>query len=107
MGWGNVFAQDEIAIADKLSVTRGIKAERNPYTGIEWLPNARIAYQATSEQLLWAALSRAVRSPSRIDREVYFPGNAPFVLVGNDTFEDEIANVVEIGYRAQFSKDVS
>jgi iron complex outermembrane receptor protein len=107
MGWGNVFVQDEIAVADRLSVTLGIKAERNPYSGTEWLPNARIAYQATNEQLLWAALSRAVRSPSRIDREVYFPGNPPFVLVGNDTFEDEIANVAEIGYRAQVSEGFS
>jgi len=107
MGWGNVFVQDEIAIADKLSITLGIKAERNPYSGTEWLPNARIAYQATPEQLLWAALSRAVRSPSRIDRDVYFPGNPPFVLVGNDTFEDEVANVAEIGYRAQFSEAFS
>jgi iron complex outermembrane receptor protein len=46
-------------------------------------------------------LSRAVRAPSRIDREVYFPGVPPFVLVGNDTFEAEVGNVAELGYRAQ------
>src|SRR5207302_11474759 len=98
---------DEVAIRPTLSATLGLKAESNPYTGVEWLPNLRLAWQPSSDHLVWGALSRAVRAPSRIDREVFFPGAPPFLLVGNDTFRSEVANVAELGYRAQFSSALS
>ena len=105
--WSNIFVQDEIALARSVTLTAGLKAERNPYTGLEWLPNLRLAWRLDGEQLAWGALSRAVRAPSRIDREIYVPGVAPFVLVGNDTFESEVADVVELGYRAQLTSQAS
>jgi iron complex outermembrane receptor protein len=102
--WGNAFVQDEVALAPNLDVTLGLKAEGNPYTGHEWLPNVRLGWQPQERNLVWGALSRAVRAPSRLDRELYAPGRPPFtVITGNDTFMSEIANVVEIGYRAQVS----
>ena len=107
LDWANIFAQDEIDLGVGFAMTAGLKAERNPYTGTEWLPNLRLAYQATQSQILWGALSRAVRAPSRIDREVNFPGVPPFVLVGNDKLESEVANVAELGYRAQVSEGAS
>jgi iron complex outermembrane receptor protein len=107
LNWSNVFVQDEIALTSRLALTLGIKAERNPYTGVEWLPNARLAWQPTRDQLVWGALSRAVRAPSRLDRELNFPGTPPFLLVGSDTFQSEVANVAELGYRAQFSTNAS
>lgn len=107
LDWANLFVQDEIALGAALSLTVGLKAERNPYTGTEWLPNARLAWKATPGALVWTAISRAVRAPSRIDREVFFPGNPPFALVGNEVFEAEIANVAELGYRAQVSEAIS
>jgi iron complex outermembrane receptor protein len=42
-----------------------------------------------------------VRAPARLDREFFFPGNAPFLISGGPNFESELATVVEIGYRAQ------
>jgi iron complex outermembrane receptor protein len=57
--------------------------------------------------LFWGALSRAVRAPSRIDREVNFPGVPPYQLNASDVFESEVANVVELGYRTQASEAVS
>lgn len=103
LDWANVFAQDEITLAPHLNFTLGLKAERNPYTGTEWLPNARLAWQLAENHFAWGALSRAVRAPSRIDREVNFPGVPPFLLVASDVFESEVANVAEVGYRAQLS----
>jgi iron complex outermembrane receptor protein len=105
--WGNVFAQDEIALHDRLQLTIGLKLETNIYTGTEWLPNVRLAWQPASNHLVWGALSRAVRAPSRIDRDFYLPGQPPFLLVGNETFESEIAKVAELGYRAQLSDALS
>ena len=104
LDWANVFVQDEIALRADLRVTAGLKFERNPYSGTEALPNLRLAWSPSTDHLIWGAVSRSVRAPSRIDRELNIPGSPPFVaLMGNDTFQSEIANVVEGGYRAQFS----
>jgi iron complex outermembrane receptor protein len=63
----------------------------------------RFAWKATPERLFWGAVSRAVRAPSRIDREFYVPGNPPFLYAGGPDFRSEIANVAEIGYREQLA----
>jgi iron complex outermembrane receptor protein len=107
LSWSNLFAQDEIAVGPKVSVTLGAKAEHNPYTGTEWLPSLRLAWRPQLDRLVWGAVSRAVRAPSRLERDLFVPGRAPFVLVGSPIFESEIANVVEIGYRAQLTDGVS
>lgn len=105
--WGNVFAQDEIRLRDDLELTLGAKVETNIYTGSEWLPNVRLSWQPARDHLVWGALSRAVRAPSRIDRDLSIPGAPPFLLVANDTFASEIMRSAEIGYRAQVSSDLS
>jgi iron complex outermembrane receptor protein len=105
--WGNLFVQDRIDLSPTVEVTVGAKVEHNDYTGVDFLPSARIAWQPAPPHMLWAAASRAVRAPSRIDRDVYFPGAPPYALVGNDTFASEVANVYEIGYRGQLAATIS
>ena len=105
--WGNVFAQDEIRLFQTLELTVGAKLETNVYTGNEWLPNVRLSWQPARDHLVWAALSRAVRAPSRIDRDLFIPGKPPFLLAANDTFASEVMRAAEIGYRAQVTSDLS
>jgi iron complex outermembrane receptor protein len=100
---GNVFAQDEYTVAPGLRVTLGLKAEHNSYTGLEWLPNARIAWQLSEKNLLWASASRAVRTPSRIDRDVVVPS----VNLGAGNFRSEVAQVYELGLRGQPREDLT
>lgn len=98
----NVFAQDTIALSERLRLTVGAKFERNNYTGLEFQPNARLAWQLSDQSLLWTALSRAVRTPSRLDRELFSPGIPPFTgLAGGPDFQSEKLTAFEIGYRAQ------
>jgi iron complex outermembrane recepter protein len=99
--WTNVFAQDDITAAEHVTVTLGAKLESNVYTGWEFLPNARVAWTPDENQLAWAALSRAVRAPARLDREFFFPGKPPFFIRGGPDFRSEVANVLELGWRAQ------
>ncbi|WP_167759864.1 TonB-dependent receptor plug domain-containing protein [Massilia horti] len=105
--WANLFAQDEIALSDTLRATAGVKFEHNIYTGVEALPSVRLAWAPDSARLLWAAASRTVRAPSRIDRDMYIanhgelPGVGPYLIVANPNFVSETANVLELGYRAQ------
>ena len=104
----HLFVQDEIRLREGLELTLGAKAERNSYTGTEFLPSARVSWHATPNQLLWSAASRAVRAPSRLDRELFVPGNPPFTtLAGGPTFRSEISQVFELGYRAQARANAS
>lgn len=99
---GSIFIQDEVALRAGLNLTAGIKAEHNDFTHWEFMPNLRLAWKLSDEQLLWGAASRAVRAPSRLDREFFSPGRAPFfVVAGGPDFVSEIATVYELGYRAQ------
>lgn len=93
----NIFAQDEIALRPDLTLTLGLKIENNSYTGLDYLPNARLAWQLNDNHLLWSAVSRAVRTPSRIDRELEAPG----VLLPSPGFRSEKLTAYEIGYRGQ------
>ncbi|HEX3097977.1 MAG TPA: TonB-dependent receptor [Usitatibacter sp.] len=95
------FAQDELAVTPAFHLTAGLRAEHNVYTGLEWLPNLRFSWDLTPDHLAWGALTRTVRSPSRIDRDLVVPGSPPFVIVNNDTFQSEVADVAELGYRAR------
>lgn len=99
--WSSLFAQDEIALRENLSLTLGTRLERNDYTGNEFLPSARLAWKFIPDNMLWTAASRTVRAPSRIDRDFYFPATAPFLIQGGPDFRSEVAQVYELGYRGQ------
>lgn len=92
----NIYVQDEIALQDNLSLTLGVKLEDHTFTDLEYMPNARLAWQPSDNTLVWAAVSRAVRTPSRIDFELQSPG---FVIPGGFVSEELLA--YELGYRIQ------
>jgi iron complex outermembrane receptor protein len=89
---------------DSLSLTLGSKVEHNSYTGLEFEPSARVQWQASPTQTLWSAVSRAVRTPSRIDRDLR-QAAPPYLalLQGRSTFKSEKLIAYEVGYRAQQS----
>ncbi len=108
----SAFVQDEIRIVDHLSLTLGSKVEHNDYTKFEWEPSGRLQWSATEKQMVWAAVSRAVRTPSRIDRDVteptgLGPGFPNSILNGSANFESETLIAYEAGYRAQLASRLS
>ena len=106
--WFSGFAQDEIALVkDRLHLTLGTKIEHNDYTGFEFQPSGRLAWKLNQRQTAWAAISRAVRTPSRIDSEFYAPSSPPFFLAGGTNFVSEELLAYELGYRLQPHKRVS
>ncbi|HZF78677.1 MAG TPA: TonB-dependent receptor, partial [Rubrivivax sp.] len=76
--WTRLFVQDQIALSPTLTATVSTSLEKNPYTGTEVLPSLRLAWRPVASGLAWAGLSRAVRAPSRIDREVFQPAQPPY-----------------------------
>ncbi|MBI3851822.1 MAG: TonB-dependent receptor [Verrucomicrobia bacterium] len=101
--WFSGFVQDEIALVrDRLHLTLGTKLEHNDYTGFEVQPSGRLAWNVTQHQTVWGAVSRAVRTPSRIDNDFFAPGNPPFTLLqGGTNFVSEELLAYELGYRIQ------
>ena len=92
----SAFAQDQIALRDDLVLTLGVKAEHSSYTGLEWMPNVRLAWRANDTALLWGAVSRVARNPSRLERDLVAP---PFLVRGD--FQPEQLIAYEVGYRGR------
>ncbi|MEO6005080.1 MAG: TonB-dependent receptor [Opitutus sp.] len=101
------FAQDEIKVTEAAFVTVGSKVEHNDYTGWEVEPNIRFRLELAPKQTLWAAVSRAVRTPSRFDRDLAEPSIPPVLIGGSKSFASETVVATELGYRAEFSRSVS
>jgi iron complex outermembrane receptor protein len=113
----SAFVQDEIALLpDRLYLTLGTKIEHNYYTGVNAMPTARIAWTPSRRQTLWAAFSRAPRTPADLDIAVRVnfltvpnPAGLPtvFSIFGNRNFQDENLNAYELGYRREISTRLS
>jgi iron complex outermembrane receptor protein len=104
LNWMNVYVQDDIRLNEKLDFKAGIKLDRNDYSGWEYQPNARLAWKLSSGHFIWGAVSRAVRAPARFDRDVIRPAGGVF---GGPDFVAEVANVFQVGYRAQAASVVT
>jgi iron complex outermembrane receptor protein len=108
----SAFAQDEMQLPGRFTLTVGTKEEHNDYTGFEIEPNVRLRRPIAERQMVWAAISRAVRTPSRVDRDLLQPTGlaapAPSsILTGNPNFVSEAVVAYEAGYRAQPTSNVS
>jgi iron complex outermembrane receptor protein len=120
------FVQDEVSLFDRrLRVTLGSKFEHNDFTGFEVEPNIRFVGVISKNQSVWAAISRAVRTPAlteeglRLNEAVVPPGTPPFnsplpaveAIYGSNQFKSEDLVAYEVGYRVQatstFSADIA
>ena len=93
----NAFGQDRVALSPDLDLIAGLKLERSSFSGVQILPNLRLAWHPGDRILVWGAVSRAVRTPSRIDRQLVF---LP-LLAQATNFESEKLIAFEAGYRGQ------
>ena len=100
----SAFLQDEITLLpQRLRLTLGSKLEHNDYSGFEFQPSARLAWTPDDWQTIWGAVSRAVRSPSRIDRDLYAASSPtlPGGVAGGANFDSEKLIAYELGYRVR------
>ena len=116
----NTFIQDQVdLIPEQLRLTAGVKIEHNDFTGWEWQPSVRMLWTPHPDHRLWAAVSRAVRTPSRGEEDVQvslltvppsiLTGNLPtlVMVVGNDQLESEKLIAYEVGYRVRLAEQFS
>jgi iron complex outermembrane receptor protein len=109
------FVQYELPIVrDKLTLTAGTKLEHNNFSGFEYQPSVRLLWTPTAHQSFWAAVTRAVRTPSRVDQDVQFailvqatpPPPIYFEILGNPKLKAEQLIGYEAGYRTQINRNV-
>jgi iron complex outermembrane receptor protein len=102
------FLRNEITIVPrKLQLTLGARLEHNNYSNWEFQPAARLAWTPQPQQTWWAAVSRAVRTPTRADWGLRIeqdpinpPGIVP-VVYGRPGQDSESVIAYELGWRLQ------
>lgn len=103
----SVFAQHEIAWADEsFRLTTGLRLEHNDYTGWESQPTLRLAWHP-GKQTFWLSGARAVRTPSRLEKELFAPAVPPYFFAGGPDFRSETLISYEAGWRGQPAPGVS
>jgi iron complex outermembrane receptor protein len=108
------FVQYEVPIVrDKLTLTAGTKLEHNNFSGFDYQPSVRLLWTPTPHQSFWAAVTRAVRTPSRLDQNVdfaIFVTNPPppvfFEIMVDPKLKAEQLIGYEAGYRTQINRNL-
>jgi iron complex outermembrane recepter protein len=108
----SAFLQYDVVLSpDKVRLIAGSKFEHNPYTGFEYQPQVRAVWTPNKQNTLWAAASRAVRTPNRIDEGLLArilqinpsPPPPEFLLYSGDpSIKSEIVHAYEVGYRYEW-----
>lgn len=109
----NVFIQDEITLVpDRLRFIPGTKLEHNDYTGFEIEPSVRLSWTPDARHTVWAAVSRAVRTPSQVEHDgrinlgtippsLTFPIPTLVSILGDSQYDSENLMAYELGGRIQ------
>ena len=102
----SAFAQDAFTlIPRRLTLTGGVKLEHHTYTGVSVQPSGRLLWTPTDRHSAWGAVTRAVRTPSRVDEDIsvyILAQTTPLIyanLRGNPDLEPEDVVALEAGYR--------
>lgn len=104
------FVHDEIVVLpERLTLIAGSKFEYNSYTDFEVQPTVRLMWHPAKRYTVWAAISRAVRIPSRYEHDgsirlavADFPRpfkNGLALWQGDDGFDSEELIAYELGAR--------
>jgi iron complex outermembrane receptor protein len=96
------FAQDQIGLGEKVSLTLGVKLQANNYSGFDAQPSARLLWSPGQHQSVWLGATRAVTTPSDLERDFVLAGGTPtFILqvLGDPHFKSEDVIGYELGYR--------
>ena len=111
----NVFTQDEIALGTRVRLNLGAKLEHDAIAGWGLQPTARMMWDPSPRHHVWAAASRALRTPSRLDLSARANVAAiaarplPILIgvLGNPDYQTEELLDAEAGYRIDLGSRVS
>ncbi len=107
----NAFIQTDISLLpNELKLIFGSKFEHNDYTGYEIQPSGRVLWKPHPKHTLWAAISKAIRTPSRAEHSIILKAGVippstempfPTLLryIGEEEYGSESLVSFETGYR--------
>jgi iron complex outermembrane receptor protein len=118
---GSVFLQDEWwLVDDELRITAGSRFDTTTYSHFDYEPSVSFLWLPLARNAAWGSVSRAVRTPSRIERGLLLSGQpinlqrpdntaclpagarcAYPQVTGNPQFETETTLAYQLGYRLQ------
>jgi iron complex outermembrane receptor protein len=109
------FVQDEYLLAGgRLHLIGGARVEEDNYAGMNIQPTARLLWEPNRRYSWWAAVSRAVRTPSLIERDLmtnFLVTDLGHVFWaechGNPDFRSETLLSYEVGQRVQLRNRLS
>jgi iron complex outermembrane recepter protein len=104
---GDVFVQDTVSLGRIFDFTAGFKMEDDPYWGWTPLPDVRASWALGDGVAVWAAASKAIRSPTPFDDDVIEKANGSNFLVGNRDFRPEQVKAYETGTRIEATGTLS
>ncbi|WP_374657422.1 TonB-dependent receptor plug domain-containing protein [Inhella sp.] len=116
----SLFAQDQWLISDSVQATAGLKVERYRPARSSVQPTLRLAWTPGTGQTLWLGATRAVRAPTRLERDSaafnvppnLFPAfgcreiRGDTCLIGDPNARLWSAEVLEAGWRAQLGRAI-
>jgi iron complex outermembrane receptor protein len=113
----SAFVQDNFhLVPDRLSLMVGSKFDENNFDGFEVQPSARLLWTPREHMTFWGAVTRAVRTPGRLDQDVQLTGYSPIVVIpglplfvtikGDPKFKSEVLIGYEAGYRQLLTKSL-
>ena len=93
----------------KLLINLGFKVEDQQFTNWEWQPRIGASYFFKERFMVWGSVSRAIRAPSRLERDIdtYILSSGSGVLTrlqGNPNFRAETLDAFEFGGRFLFAR---
>jgi iron complex outermembrane receptor protein len=98
----SAFAQDEFVLKpERLAVTAGVKIEHNAFSGADLQPSMRVRWTLPRNQMVWGAVARAVRRPTRFDDDLEALQNDVVLAQGSDDFVSEEMTGWDVGYRSR------
>jgi iron complex outermembrane receptor protein len=113
----SAFAQDDVTLVpDRFHLIVGSKIEYSSYSEFEYQPSARVLWTPNEKNTVWAAVSRAVRTPTRSEQDNHvllaaFPNQfgipTGVSAENNRNLDSEELLAYEIGYRVKPAERVS
>jgi iron complex outermembrane receptor protein len=94
-----LYAQDTVRLSQRAALVLGLKGEQSSFAGYNVQPTLRLLWTPSPRTTAWTAVSRAVRTPVRVDEDLVIRASGVDLFLANDSFETETAWAYELGAR--------
>lgn len=109
----SLYVKDEaVLIPDRLLLTLSAGLEKNEFTDVEHLENARLSWLLNDQNTIWLTAGRSVRTPNRFQDSgqlfaVNAAGTSNILFKGSKTLRPERVFALGTGFRSQLTEKLN